>query len=109
LLFLGVISFFPSPLAGEGKILRPVRIEPLFQSLPAIRIVVLQRRRLRRVRGNALLWPTNFAGGYLLQQNTNLASTNWVTSSNAMILTGGTNQVTVPTTTGNLFFRLYHP
>src|ERR1700687_1477727 len=34
--------------------LRPVRIEPLFQALPAIRLIVLQRCGLRRMRGDAL-------------------------------------------------------
>src|ERR1700751_2035222 len=34
--------------------LRLVRIEALFQPLPAIRIVVLQRARLGRMRGDAL-------------------------------------------------------
>src|ERR1700738_1191213 len=36
--------------AGEGVVqhrLPPVRIEPLFQSLPAIRVIILQRRRFR--------------------------------------------------------------
>src|SRR5271168_4834132 len=33
---------------------RPVRIEPLFQSLPAIGVVVLQGRGFRRMRGDAL-------------------------------------------------------
>src|SRR5882757_6838392 len=35
-------------------LLPPVRIEPLFQALPAIRVIVLQRARLRRMRGDAL-------------------------------------------------------
>src|SRR4051795_6286828 len=38
----------------RGAELRLVRIEPLLEALPAIRVVVLQRRRIRGVRGDAL-------------------------------------------------------
>src|ERR1700761_8145402 len=43
-----------SPPLGEGWPLRPVRIEPLFKPLPAIGVVVLQRRGLGSVFGDAL-------------------------------------------------------
>lgn len=45
-------------------------------------------------------WP-----GYLLQQNTNLATTNWSTVSNP----SGTNHVSISPATGKNFFRLRHP
>src|SRR5882672_7355080 len=46
----------PSPTRGEGKKATswPVRIEPLLKSLPAIRVIILQGRRLRRMLGHAL-------------------------------------------------------
>ncbi len=51
-----------------------------------------------------ILWPN--LGNYTLQQNTNLASTNWVTSSYAITNSGGTNFCTVAPALGNLFYRL---
>jgi hypothetical protein len=53
-----------------------------------------------------VFWPTNFADGFTLQQNPNLATTNWVTSSYAISTVGGTNSITITPPTGNLFFRL---
>jgi hypothetical protein len=54
-------------------------------------------------------WPTNYADGYLLQQSTNLASTNWLACTNAISNVSGTNQTTIPPAIGKQFFRLYHP
>lgn len=51
-----------------------------------------------------IVWP-NWAT-YTLQQNTDLASTNWVTSSYAITNGFGTNFCTITPTNGNLFFRL---
>lgn len=53
-------------------------------------------------------WPSNF-GGYLLQHNTNLGSTNWVTASEPVNLVGTNYQAAIPTTNGRHFYRLYHP
>ncbi len=46
--------------------------------------------------------------GWNLQQNTNLATTNWSANSSAT-LTGGTNYLNLNNPTGNLFFRLKNP
>jgi hypothetical protein len=54
-------------------------------------------------------WPTNFADGFVLQSATNLTSTNWLNVTNIPATIAGTNQVTVPKTGGNIFFRLRHP
>lgn len=56
-----------------------------------------------------VFWPQAYSGGYLLQQNTNLASTNWVFSPLPVASIGDTNQVSVSPPLGNSFFRLYHP
>jgi len=53
-----------------------------------------------------IFWPTNFADGFTLQQNTNLATTNWVTSGYAITNGFGTNFCTITPPLGNLFFRL---
>ena len=58
--------------------------------------------------GNLLIsWP-NAAPGFTLQQNPNLAASNWVTVTNAAILTNNLNQVTIPATT-NMYYRLALP
>ena len=49
-------------------------------------------------------WPNT--GSYTLQQNNNLATINWVTSSYAITNGFGTNFCTITPPTGNLFFRL---
>jgi hypothetical protein len=56
--------------------------------------------------GNQLTisWP-GASGGYVLQQNTNLASGSWVPVPNV----GATNQVTVPASNGTMFYRLTQP
>jgi hypothetical protein len=51
-----------------------------------------------------ILWPNS--GSYTLQQNTNLAPTNWVTSNYVITNNVITNFCTVAPTPGNLFFRL---
>jgi hypothetical protein len=51
-----------------------------------------------------ILWPDT--GNYTLQQNGNLATTNWVTSSYSITTTNGTISVTITPPVGNLFFRL---
>lgn len=52
-------------------------------------------------------WP--FVPGYALQQNSNLASTNWITVTNQSLLVNGSNQVVLPASGSNLFFRLALP
>lgn len=50
-------------------------------------------------------WPTNFTG-FVLQQNANLATTNWMPATTGVSI-GGTNyQANIPTTNGPRFFRL---
>lgn len=50
-------------------------------------------------------WPDT--GSYTLQQNINLeASAGWVTSGYTITTSNGTNSITIPSPTGNLFFRL---
>src|SRR6516164_4319836 len=43
-----------SPTRGEVRISRPVWIEPLLETLPAVRIIILQRRGVRGMGGDAL-------------------------------------------------------
>ena len=54
-----------------------------------------------------LSWPTN-APGFGLQQNFNLATTNWLDVTNTQIVTNDLNQVTLPAAGKNNFFQLFH-
>jgi hypothetical protein len=52
-------------------------------------------------------WPDK--GSYTLQQNGNLATTNWTASGYAITTVNGTNSITITPPVGNLFFRLANP
>ncbi len=56
----------------------------------------------------AFTWPTNETG-LVLQQNSDLASTNWVPVTNAATVVGTNKHVTVSPLTGNRYFRLIRP
>jgi hypothetical protein len=58
---------------------------------------------------NILVSWTGGAPGYTLQQNANLTTANWLNVTNQDILTNGLNQVTIPETRSNLFYRLVLP
>jgi hypothetical protein len=47
--------------------------------------------------------------GFILQQNTDLTTTNWQTVTNTVTLTNGLNQVAIPFDNGPQFFRLAYP
>jgi hypothetical protein len=53
-------------------------------------------------------WPGTISS-YQLQQNSNLATTNWVTLTNLDTLTNGMHQITVPAGGSNNFYRLTLP
>lgn len=55
-----------------------------------------------------VVWPGAVAG-YHLQQNSDLTTTNWSNSTNAVVLTNGLNQATVPVNSNQLFYRLTLP
>jgi hypothetical protein len=55
-----------------------------------------------------VLWPTN--GNFTLQQSTDLAvKADWITSGYAITTISGTNSITIPPMTGDLYFRLIDP
>jgi hypothetical protein len=55
-----------------------------------------------------MVWPFP-SSGYMLQQNSDLGTTNWVNETNAANFVGGQNQVLILPSAGNDFFRLFHP
>jgi hypothetical protein len=56
-----------------------------------------------------ILWSDPATNSFTLQQNNNLATTNWTTSGFAITNGLGTNFCTITPLTGNLFFRLKNP
>jgi hypothetical protein len=50
-------------------------------------------------------WPAP-STGFTLQQNFDLATTNWSTVGLSILVTNGSNIVTVPSSVGNKYFRL---
>jgi formylmethanofuran dehydrogenase subunit C len=63
------------------------------------------RMQLSATNTIVIAWPAN-STGFTLQQNSNLATTNWVNVSDAPNLVGSENQVVIIPTAGNNFYRL---
>jgi hypothetical protein len=59
--------------------------------------------------GNSVIvsWPNT--GTYTLQQNSNLATTNWTPSASSITTANGTNSINITLPSGSLFFRLAKP
>jgi hypothetical protein len=55
-----------------------------------------------------LSWPLTF-DGFVLQQNTNLLTTNWTVYVGGLVTNGSSLNVVVTNAVGNCFFRLMHP
>lgn len=55
-----------------------------------------------------LSWPTNSAG-FVLQQNFDLGTTNWLDASNLISIVGTNHQTTIPHLSGTAYFRLRSP
>jgi hypothetical protein len=75
-----------------------------WQSLPVLRIAPSS--------GNLLIsWQAlSSAAGFVLQDNSDLATTNWVIVTNALALSNGLNQVVIPMpVSGSQFYRLINP
>ena len=52
-------------------------------------------------------WPLSSFASFSLQQNSDLTTTNWVNVTNATSVMDGEDQVILPTTAAQSFFRLY--
>lgn len=62
--------------------------------------------------GNRLVltWPPSIAGtNFVLQQNPDLSTTNWVTVAQAPVLVGPQFQMAIPKPAGTMFYRLVTP
>jgi len=76
------------------------------QTVTNVKFVSIPTQTVNLYGANALIsWPGSIVG-YTLQQNTNLATTNWLNVTNQNI---ETNSLSVPAKVGNLFYRLILP
>jgi hypothetical protein len=87
----------------------------IFARLDAVRtwieeVTAEPRLRIQNLQTNTVLlaWPTN-AGGFALQDNETLASTNWTTVTNSPVVVSNEFQVNLPTTFPKSFYRLVLP
>ena len=65
----------------------------------------LLRVQLTTTNTVVVAWPAP-SSGFSLQQNTNVATTNWVSVTNAVSVVGSENQVIISPPVGNRFYRL---
>jgi hypothetical protein len=75
-----------------------------WESIPALNV--------RQSGGNLFIsWqPTASATGFILQEDADLATNDWVTVATVPVLTNGINQVVIPLPqSGNQFYRLQGP
>jgi hypothetical protein len=70
--------------------------------LPSLRIAVTDANTI------LLAWSAASAG-FALQQNSDLGALNWSNVTNAPTVMGDENQVILPLSPGNRFFRLKYP
>lgn len=73
-----------------------------FVAVPTLSLALTQPGTL------VLTWPTNF-GGFVLKENLNLVTTNWVNTTNTASVVGTNKQVTVSPLIGSRFYRLASP
>ncbi|MGO9587811.1 MAG: hypothetical protein ACLP2Y_16625 [Limisphaerales bacterium] len=79
-------------------------VSPIFEvSLPPAAMGITASGR------NLLLSWLSPPGGFGLQQNSDLTSTNWMMITNTPAITNGQNQVILSPATGNGFYRLKYP
>ncbi|MGC3958381.1 MAG: CBM35 domain-containing protein [Verrucomicrobiota bacterium] len=78
-------------------------IQPASNLTPAVPMLSITRSSATNV---TISWPTP-GTGYWLQQISDPTKTNWSNVMNAISVVGNQNQVTVPLTSSNTFFRLF--
>jgi hypothetical protein len=96
--FSNLIVVFPFPPPSVGAYLVGLQGFQL-QRLPHLSITPTSTNTL------LFTWPTNITT-YGLQQSSRLDSTNWITLTNAPLVVGSQNQVTLPKAQGRIFYRL---
>jgi hypothetical protein len=77
--------------------------------LDAIAFVPLPSLSIRLMTNSVVVAWRAWQSSFRLQQNTNLTTTNWVSSTNSVTVTNGTRQVAITPVAGKAFFRLISP
>ena len=77
-----------------------------FWSLYAVQVPGYPTLTIRLVGLNSAVVSWLNTGGYTLQTNGNLTTANWTGYGGNIMLSNGTNNVTISPATGNLYFRL---
>lgn len=119
LAFDGSVLYGDNLLAGAAGTTHLVTIDPPTGNvtdigasvihLDAIAFAPLPSLSIRLVTNSVVVTWQAWQSSFRLQQNTNLNTTNWVSDTNSIIVTNGTNQVAITPVIGSMFFRLISP
>jgi hypothetical protein len=82
-----------------GAITQPSSLPPL----PLLRIEAVSTDLV------LVAWPTNNVDGFVLFENSDLTSTNWLAVTNVPATNDAEYQIVLPATSDNRFFQLFHP
>jgi len=100
---VGNLAKFVAPTVANGK----VYLATFSNRLNVYGLLPEPLLTIGRAGTNVVLsWPTNTFLNYVLQDNTNLLATNWVTTTNPAVATNGGFQVTIPASRAASFYRL---
>jgi hypothetical protein len=97
----GATAFVGFTGAGGGSASTQIISNFSFVSIPTQTISISAGQLL-------ISWPAAIYG-FTLQQNPNLNTTNWVNLTNQAVILNGQNQITLPLTRTNQFYRLKLP
>jgi hypothetical protein len=96
--------FFRSTQNGNRKVADELRVgyswaEVTPQALPTLTVTPIGTNAV-------LAWPSFYGSDYILQGNSNVVGGTWTSVTNAVVVTGGNNTVTVPARGSARYFRL---
>jgi hypothetical protein len=91
-----------APLSSGAWLMQIAAFKALIPNAPQLRI-------FRTATNSAVLaWP-GAASGFALQENSNVASTNWANATNVVRTVDSENQVIISPSASQQYFRLRHP
>jgi len=100
---VGDFAKFCPPTVANGK----VYLATFSNRLNVYGLLPRPSLEIEFINGSVILtWPTNNFSGYLLQFTTNLVSASWTDTTNAVSISEGVFQVTMPVLETTTFFRL---
>jgi hypothetical protein len=100
---VGNFAKFVPPTVANGK----VYLATFSNRLNVYGVLPRPSLTIGRLGSNVtLLWPTNGFSGYKVQTNRNLLPGGWFAATNAVVVTNGAFQVTLPVSAPTTFYRL---